>query len=123
MLTATLVCRRCRRELKDFLDMARTFPDATLALVNLSSPQFTFYERVFGDMSGGDVQNFRKNAAGVTPFVIIYTPDGDGLLNYREYLSTGKADGPPSKPMVFPVLEKYFQSSIHNDSTARRMYT
>jgi hypothetical protein len=108
MLTATLVCRRCRRELKDFLDMARSFPEATFALVNLSSPQFTFYERVFGDMSGGDVQNFRKNASGVTPFVIIYTPDKNGILTFREYISTGKADSPPSKSMVFPVLEKYF---------------
>ena len=112
MLTATLVCRRCRRELKDFLDMAKSFPKATLALVNLSSPQFTFYERVFGDMSGGDVQNFRKNAAGVTPFVIIYTPDENGVLTFRDYISTGKADSPPSKAMVFPVLEKYFRT--HN---------
>ena len=36
MLSATLVCRRCRRELKDFLDMAKSFPEATFALVNLS---------------------------------------------------------------------------------------
>ena len=84
------------------------------APVNLSSPQFTFYERVFGDMSGGDVQNFRKNASGVTPFVIIYTPDENGVLTFRDYISTGKADSPPSKTMVFPVLEKYFRT--HNSN-------
>ena len=108
MLTATLVCRRCRRELKDFRDMARSFPDVTFALVNLSSPQFKFYEKVFGDMGGGDVKNFRKTASGVTPFVIIYTLDNTGSLKYREYLSTGKADSPPAKETTFTTLRKYF---------------
>jgi hypothetical protein len=108
MLTATLVCRRCRRELQDFRDMAKSFPDVTFALVNLSSPQFKFYEKVFGDMSGGDVDNFRKTATGVTPFVIIYTPDGAGVLTYREYLSTSKADSPPDRDLTFSTLKKYF---------------
>ena len=108
LLTATLVCRRCRRELEDFRDMARSFPDVTFALVNLNSPQFKFYERVFGDMSGGDVKNFRKTAVGVTPFVIIYRPDESGILKYSEYLSSEKAESPQSKESTFAVLKKYF---------------
>ena len=50
LLTATLVCRRCRRELEEFRDLARDYPHVQAVLVNLSSPQFKFYERVFGDM-------------------------------------------------------------------------
>ena len=50
LLTATLVCRRCRRELPDFAHLASKYPDVPAVLVNLSSPQFKFYERVFGDM-------------------------------------------------------------------------
>jgi len=60
-------------------------------------------------MSGGDVQNFRKNASGVTPFIIIYTPDDNGILTFREYLSTGKADSPPARAQSFAVFEKYFR--------------
>ncbi len=108
MLTATLVCRRCRRELKDFRDLARSFPDISFALVNLNSPQFKFYERVFGDMSGGNVENFRKTATGVTPFFIIYTSGDRGILKYREYLSTGKAESPPSRESTFATLKRYF---------------
>ncbi len=108
MLTATLVCRRCRREIKDFRDFAKSFPNIPFALVNLSSPQFKFYERVFGDMSGGDVDNFRKTAAGVTPFVIIYTADDKGVLTYREYLSTGKEAAPPSGDGTIAALGKHF---------------
>ena len=108
MLTATLVCRRCRREIKDFRDMAKSFPGVPFALVNLSSPQFKFYERVFGDMSGGDVDNFRKTAAGVTPFVIIYTADDKGVLAYQEYLSTGKEDAPPAIEVTMAALKKHF---------------
>jgi hypothetical protein len=107
MLTATLVCRRCRRELMDFADMAKNFPNITFALVNLSSPQFKFYERVFGDMGGGDVENFRKTAAGVTPFVIIYVPDDKGVLRYATYLSTVKAENPPSKAAAFAAIRQY----------------
>jgi hypothetical protein len=107
MLTATLVCRRCRRELRDFLEMARTFPNITFALVNLSSPQFKFYERVFGDMGGGDVENFRKTAAGVTPFVIIYAPDDKGVLRYVTYLSTAKTENPPSKEAAFAAIRQH----------------
>jgi len=109
MLTATLVCRRCRRELKDFRDLAKSYPEIPFALVNLSSPQFKFYERVFGDMSGGDVENFRKTAAGVTPFVIIYVADDNGVLKYKEYISTGKAEAPPSMENTVAALNKYFR--------------
>jgi hypothetical protein len=107
MLTATLVCRRCRRKLMDFADMAKTFPNITFALVNLNSPQFKFYERVFGDMGGGDVENFRKTAAGVTPFVIIYEPDDKGVLRYATYLSTAKAENPPSKADAFAAIRQH----------------
>ena len=88
--------------------MARAFPDIPFALANLSSPQFKFYERVFGDMSGGDVENFRKTASGVTPFVIIYKTDENGVLKYEEYLSTGKAESPPDIENTIAALNKYF---------------
>jgi hypothetical protein len=78
-----------------------------MALVNLNSPQFKFYERVFGDMAGGNPEEFRKTAAGVTPFIIIYTADENGVLKYREYISTGKADSPPPLLNSVEALKKY----------------
>ncbi len=44
----------------EFRDLAKNYPNLKSALVNLSSPQFKFYEKVFGDMGGGDVDNFRN---------------------------------------------------------------
>jgi hypothetical protein len=78
-----------------------------IALVNLNSPQFKFYERVFGDMAGGNPENFRRTATGVTPFIIIYAPDENRVLKYREYLSTGKGDQPPSLLKCAKILDKY----------------
>lgn len=109
LLTATLVCRRCRRELNEFRDLAKHYPHVKAALVNLASPQFTFYDRVFADMGGGDPDEFRKNAAGVTPFIIIYAPNGDGVLSLAEYIATGKAENTPSVIGAMPVLDKYFK--------------
>jgi len=109
LLTATLVCRRCRREMDEFRDLAKLYPHVTAVLVNLSSPQFKFYERVFGDMGGGDVDNFRKNAAGVTPFIIIYTADEKGYLQFKEYISTGKAENTPSIRQNMPRLDQYLK--------------
>ena len=109
MLTATLVCRRCRREIEDFRDAARAYPNAQFVLVNLSSPQFTFYERVFGDMGGGDADEFRRNAAGVTPFVIVYAKDADGRLVFKEYVATKKQQHSPSLVKEMPrIMEEYF---------------
>ena len=96
LLTATLVCRRCRREMEEFRDAARDYPKAKFALVNLSSPQFKFYERVFGDMGGGDADEFRKNAAGVTPFIIVYMANGNRVLKFNEYIATDKDQATPS---------------------------
>ncbi len=96
LLTATLVCRRCRRELKDFRDAARDYPNARFALVNLSSPQFKFYERVFGDMGGGNPDEFRRNAAGVTPFIIAYKADDKKVLKFEEYIATDKDHATPN---------------------------
>jgi len=109
LITATLVCRRCRREIEEFRDLAKSYPEAVIALVNLSSPQFKFYERVFGDMGGGDPDRFRKTAAGVTPFIIIYTPDSEGILQFREYISTAKAENTPSIRNNLQILDKYFK--------------
>ncbi len=108
LVTATLVCRRCRREIREFRDFARLHPQCKTVLVNLASPQSRFHERVFGDMGGGDPGQFRKTAAGVTPFVILYSADPRGELQYREYVSTGKAEPPPSLLAIQPLLEKYF---------------
>jgi len=110
MLTATLVCRRCRREMKAFRNLAKAFPDTTFALVNLNSPLFTFYDRVFGDMGGGNADDFRKNAAGVTPFTIIYARNADGVLEYREYYGTGKAEASPEYDVQKDLIEKHLYS-------------
>jgi hypothetical protein len=109
MLSATLVCRRCRREMDEFRDLAKYNPHIKAVVVNLSSPQFKFYERVFGDMGGGDVENFRKTAAGVTPFIILYTADEMGVLQFKKYISTGKAENTPSIRENLPKFEKYFK--------------
>ena len=109
LLTATLVCRRCRREIPEFAHLAANYPDVPAVLVNLSSPQFKFYERVFGDMGGGDADEFRKNAAGVTPFIIVYSADENGKLVYREYIATGKDEISPSLDHEMPAIyPKYF---------------
>ena len=108
LITATLVCRRCRREIEEFRDLAKLYPHVTFALVNLNSPQFKFYERVFGDMAGGDPDNFRKTAVGVTPFIIIYTADENGVLKFAEYRSTEKAENTPSIRECIPLFDKYF---------------
>ena len=107
LLTATLVCRRCRREMDEFRDLAKYHPHIKAVLVNLSSPQFKFYERVFGDMGNGDPDNFRKTAAGVTPFIIIYAADENGILRFAEYVSTGKAENTPSVRESTHILDKY----------------
>lgn len=109
LFTATLVCRRCRRELEGFRDFAKLYPDVTFVLVNLVSPQFKFYERVFGDMGGGDSKNFRDNAVGSTPFVIVYVPDESGVLQFAEYYGTEKAEAPPSVEKSISLFDKYFR--------------
>ncbi len=109
LLTATLVCRRCRREIEEFRDLAKHYPQIKCALVNLNSPQFKFYERVFGDMGGGDPDEFRKTAAGVTPFIILYAPDENGVLQLAEYIATGKAENTPSIRNNMHVLDRYFK--------------
>jgi hypothetical protein len=108
MFTATLTCRRCRREIQGFRDLARTYPDVTFALVNLTSPQSRFYERVFGDMAGGDPNRFRNTARGATPFTIVYAPDQMDVLQFAEYDGTKKEEAPPSLKKTTSMLEKYF---------------
>jgi hypothetical protein len=60
-------------------------------------------------MGGGNADNFRKTAAGVTPFIIVYTADERGVLKYREYISTGKAENTPSLLKSMPRLQAYFR--------------
>jgi len=108
LLTATLVCRRCRRELEGFRDFVRLYPEITFVLVNLASPQSKFYERVFADMGGGDSKRFRDQAVGSTPFVIIYAPDKNGVLQFSEYYGTEKAEAPPSVEQSMALFNKYF---------------
>lgn len=109
LFTATLVCRRCRRELEGFRDFSRLYPEATFSLVNLASPQSKFYERVFADMGGGDGKQFRDHAMGSTPFVIIYVPDGNGVLRFAEYYGTEKVEAPPSVKHCIKLFDKYFR--------------
>jgi hypothetical protein len=108
LFTATLVCRRCRREIEGFRDLAKSYPDLTFAVVNLASPQSKFYKRVFGDMGGGDPKGFRDGAKGATPFTIIYVPDDNRVLRFAEYYGTGKAEMPPSVKECVALFDKYF---------------
>ncbi len=108
MLTATLVCRRCRREIQSFYEMAKSYPKLNFALVQLNSPQFKFYERVFGDMGGGNPDEFRKNAAGVTPFIILYKPDASGALKFAEYYGTDKDAFTPEYKEAQALFRKHF---------------
>lgn len=106
--TATLVCRRCRREVEGFAIMAARYPDVQFALVNMNAPHGKFHTRVFGDLAGGDPDQFVQVAKGVTPFTIVYTADGKGGLQYREYFATGKTDAPPTPEFACAVLDGYF---------------
>jgi hypothetical protein len=106
-LTATLECRRCRREMELFRDMARDFPEIRFALVNMNAPHAHFHERVFGDMAGGDPDRFVLSAKGVTPFTIVYSPDDSGRMCFREYLATGKDEKPPGKNEVYALIRRH----------------
>lgn len=108
LFTATLVCRRCRREIPSFRNLAADFPHITFGLVNIASPQFMFYERVFADMGGGDAKQFRNNAEGSTPFTIVYAPNASGRLEFKEYHGTDKAEAPPSETDIRRMLKRYF---------------
>jgi hypothetical protein len=108
LFTATLGCRRCRREIEAFRNYAMLYPDVNFAIVNLNSPQTVFYERVFGDMGGGDPRNFRDNPSGSTPFTIIYVPDENGVLQFAEYYGTDKAEAPPSEEACNALFHRYF---------------
>ncbi len=109
LFTATLACRRCRREIPSFLNLAGDFPDITFGLVNIASPQSKFYERVFGDMGGGDAKRFRNNPLGSTPFTIIYAPNADGRLEFKEYYGTEKAEAPPMAAEIQNMLRRHFR--------------
>ena len=58
---------------------------------------------------GGDPDEFRRNAAGVTPFLIVYTADPDGILRFKEYIATGKSDNSPSIRENMKRLDQYFR--------------
>ena len=107
LFTATLVCRRCRREIKQFRDLAKSYPDVEFCLVNLTSPQSKFYERVFGDMAGGDSDRFRNIAKGSTPFTIVYVADKEGVLRFAVYYGTEKHEASPSHEETISLLEKH----------------
>jgi hypothetical protein len=61
-------------------------------------------------MGGGDPDEFRRNAAGVTPFTIIYSPNENGVLQYRAYYGTGKADAPPQFAEQARLIEKHMSN-------------
>jgi hypothetical protein len=107
-LTATLECRRCRREMPLFYEMARRFPEVRFGLVNMNAPHSKFHERVFGDMAGGDPDRFVLTAEGATPFTIVYTPDQTGHMIYQDYVATGKTEKPPAADQVLALLDRCF---------------
>ncbi len=108
IFTATLACRRCRRELAGFNELAASFPGFRFAVVNLNAPHARFHERVFGDLAGGDPDDFRKNATGATPFAIVYRPDAQGVLRFAEYLGTPKDAPPPALAAIRAMLLNHF---------------
>ncbi len=107
--TATLVCRRCRREVEGFAELAHKYPNVQFALVNLNAPHSKFHDRVYGDIAGGDADKFVSVAQGVTPFTVIYTPNDSGNLEYREYFATGKTKPVPTIEYACSILDKYFK--------------
>jgi len=121
LFTATLVCRRCRREIPAFRNLARDYPGLTFALVNIASPQFKFYERVFADMGGGDARKFRDHAEGSTPFTIVYAADASGRLTFREYYGTEKAEDAPSEADIRRMLGRYFQDASFRTPATKKI--
>lgn len=107
--TATLVCRRCRREVEGFAELSHKYPNVQFALVNLNAPHSKFHDRVYGDIAGGDADKFVSVAQGVTPFTVIYTPNANGELEYREYFATGKTEPVPTLEYACSVLDKHFK--------------
>lgn len=107
-ITATNVCRRCRREIPFFYDFVKAFSNINFVLVNLGSPQFKFYEKVFGDMGGGDAEVFRKTASGVTPFIIVYDAQNNSTPKYIKYFATKKHETLPDKNLVINELGSIF---------------
>ncbi len=77
-------------------------------MVNLNAPHARFHERVFGDLAGGDPDDFRKNATGATPFAIVYRPDAQGVLRFAEYLGTPKDAPPPALAAIRAMLLNHF---------------
>lgn len=104
-LTATLVCRRCRRELAAFFEWAKEHPELIFVLVNLNTPLEPFYNRVFFDMGG---ENFRNEAKGVTPFVVPYVPGEDGMKYGGDYIATGKDEALTPEEEVKAFFAKMF---------------
>lgn len=110
-LTATLECRRCRRELPLFKQMAARYPAVKFGLVNMNAPHANFHERVFGDMAGGDANRFVQTADGATPFTIVYTPDHSGGVVYRGHIATPKDQRPPSFRDVLALLDRHLPAA------------
>ncbi len=63
-------------------------------------------------MAGGDPGNFRKTPVGVTPFIIIYTADENGMLKFAEYRATGKAENMPSIRKCMLLFDSYFRCHV-----------
>ena len=59
------------------------------------------------------MDNFRKTAAGVTPFIIVYAADENSVLRFAEYVSTGKAENMPSIRESMHILDKYSDNSLN----------
>ncbi|MCB2191051.1 MAG: hypothetical protein KQI62_05765 [Deltaproteobacteria bacterium] len=110
-LTATLECRRCRRELPLFKQMAARYPAVKFGLVNMNAPHANFHERVFGDMAGGDANRFVQTADGATPFTIVYTPEQGGGMAYRGHIATPKDQRPPSSQDVLALLDRHLPTA------------
>jgi hypothetical protein len=109
IITSTLVCRRCRREIPEVYALAGRYPQVNFALAQLTSPIQSFKKKVFaGDIGKGSMEGFKEHAKGATPFTIAYRPDNAGQLTYVDYLSSEAHEAIPAPAETEAFLKRAF---------------
>jgi hypothetical protein len=109
IITSTLVCRRCRREIPGVYALAGRYPQVNFALAQLTSPIQSFKKRVFaGDIGRGSMEGFKAHAKGATPFTIAYRPGNGSQLTYAGYLSSEAHEAIPPLAETEAFLKRAF---------------
>jgi hypothetical protein len=110
IITSTLVCRRCRREIPEVYTLAGRYPQVNFALAQLTSPIQSFKKRAFADDIGkGSMQGFKENARGITPYTIAYKPDNTGHLLFIDYLSSKAHEAIPTLEETEVFIKRAFE--------------